>query len=693
MYICDMRQSQTFFLTFLFSVLTQAQIPETNPHKYTTNWWFFGDSCLFQFTNPLNARMTSLTAFEGSTSLSNDSGELTLLSNGQTLDSPYKQIGQMNGYNSSSQSVIIQNIGKNFLSFTTNPNKGIFRYVSSDDTILDSRKVYSSTDEAQSCVYAQNNNSVFWTFYDGIQSYGTFILRDSNLMCCPIINNIGNRSSTFLIPSGDIRYFAKDNILASLTWSQNLIEIYNFDAENGILSRPILIPHTLPSRIEFSPNGQLIYVLDDGKHIYQYDISSKHVDSIVQSKTLIINSDEPILGQLQIALNDKIYFALFGKDSLGIINYPNKRGISSSSFINGKYLARGRSRYGLPNFNASYFYTPSIDFAYTEDCWGHTYQFEGRDTFDADGYKWIFEKGSYRDSILTKHCSYTFPDTGKWQVSHIAWNATRADTVTKTLTIRPKWENDVLGKDTLYCQGRQANITLKAPADMHCVHWNGEEPNLDENIGPIIDYDHFHTDTLQVDTAGTYIVKLTNKTFCQMYDTIVVAEKPRPSKSTISRLDNLLTSSISAAEYRWYYNGRPKFQNTNSNIQPDSNGYWQVQLVSDYGCESELSDSLLVGFASVDDVGFRTNDLRFLVYPNPSDGQVTIEVPENGMYHVTMLDLNGKRVRLSDSPQGELYRSKNKRIEINTNLTSGTYILSITDENGHTGSKKIEVFR
>jgi hypothetical protein len=224
---------------------------------------------------------------------------------------------------------------------------------------------------------------------------------------------------------------------------------------------------------------------------------------------------------------------------------------------------------------------------------------------------------------------------------------------------------------------------------MHCVHWNGEEPNLDDALGLIVDYGHFHTDTLQVDTAGKYIVKLTNKTFCQMYDTITVSEVPNPQKPSIQRNGQELESSITAAEYRWYYNGNLTLTTINSQLIPDSNGYWQVQLISEYGCESQLSDSFFVGFASLKPLN--PKPLSFKIYPNPSDGHISIEVPKEGQYNLTLSTIGGQLVRLSDSPQGELYRSVNKRIEFELNLANGTYILTLTDEDGKTGSKKIEV--
>lgn len=303
----------------------------------------------------------------------------------------------------------------------------------------------------------------------------------------------------------------------------------------------------------------------------------------------------------------------------------------------------------------------------------HTYQFEGRDTLKATSWKWIFEKNGTRDSILSKHCSYTFADTGKCQVSLLATAGSRTDTVTKTLTIRPQWQKDILGNDTFYCTGDTLQLTLQAPPDMHCIHWNDEEPNLDESKGAIIDYDHFHTDTLLLDTAGVYTVKLTNKTFCQMYDTLRVREYPRPTKSGISRFKDSIVSNTAAAAYRWYRDGVFIQETTIRRLDPDSNGYWQVQLVSEQGCESVLSDSLLVDFAGIK----ATKRLHFKVYPNPSSGEFSIDVPSKN-YQIEVFDMQGRLiVSQKNTPTFSLEAKGNYSVRITTPSGTGSRVVTV----------------
>jgi hypothetical protein len=242
---------------------------------------------------------------------------------------------------------------------------------------------------------------------------------------------------------------------------------------------------------------------------------------------------------------------------------------------------------------------------------------------------------------------------------------------------------------------------------MHCIHWGAQnsqgdyevsEPysNLagDTVIGYENFYGHINANTFRtIDTAGVYLARITNKAFCTAYDTITVEEYARPQKSVINRSGQELQSSIVAAEYRWYFNGSLKNTTTDSKLTPDSNGYWQVQLVSEFGCESELSDSFNVGFAGIDK-RYETLDLTFEIYPNPSDGNITIAVPIEGEYQIKLSTIGGQLVsREGTDFQSELYRSVNKQITLNTNLPKGTYIITLTDEDGNTGSEKIEVVK
>lgn len=81
------------------------------------------------------------------------------------------------------------------------------------------------------------------------------------------------------------------------------------------------------------------------------------------------------------------------------------------------------------------------------------------------------------------------------------------DTITKEITILPKIEKDFLGNDTGWCNVLGAPITLQAPSAMHCYEWNTGE------VGS----------SINADTAGIYIAKITTPNFCVLHDTVVIS--------------------------------------------------------------------------------------------------------------------------------------------------------------------------
>jgi hypothetical protein len=692
------------YLMTLASLCSLSQVFETNISEYQSRNWAFGFGNLLKFQDdtvfPENIKINS---YENSSSFSINEDSVLYWYSGDTFRYSNGQIRyDLNGSFSATQ-------GSVFLKHPNNAN--VFLFSQDENSPSYSNKLYLNviglnkfeevnkikllrSTEKLAAVNHQNQKDIIITSH--IANSNTFVsllLKHNGVVCCPILQNIGFDYSLlakpFLADGGQFKYSPNGEYFCSSTFSKGITELYRMDLESMIFKDTftvIQLPYIWG--VEFSRNSEVLYL--GFNRIFQYDISNYDQASIHESKMELTTNLNNAIGSFQITPNNTILIAMNDSSFLGEIKNPNELGMSSNYVYNSVNLGSNKSGRGLPNFNSSYFYTPSIDFAYTEDCWGHSYAFEGRDTFDADGYKWLFRdvRNETLDTRQGKNVRYTFPQAdsleNKYEVSHIAYNANRADTVTKTLTIRPKWKNDVLGRDTFYCTGDSIKLILQAPQDMHCVHWNEEEPNLDEALGPIVDYDHFHTDSLLVDTAGTYIVKVTNKTFCQMWDTIRVTEKPNPQQPNIQRISQELESTIAAAEYRWYYEGRPKFQNEISKIQPDSNGYWQVQLVSEFGCESELSDSLYVGYASIPSIKATNAALSFNVYPNPSDGNISIKVPKQGEYNIQITDLNGTVVYTTK-------HNLNLSFEFVFVFAKGTYIVTLTDEEGNTGSKQIVV--
>jgi hypothetical protein len=716
---------------------------ETNPTENFANHWIFGRNIHLDFNgNTVNQKPFSFIDFlEGTTCLSDINGNLKYYGAGggdntylrTTIGIDSIPLG-FNDYAAQGDIFIEHKEDDSKLYIFSSGREGGcgHSYLLSDFTESTFITFPFLGGEKQQAINHQNGRDIWYANHarQGDSIY-FFLIKKQGIIECPVVTHTGleyTSDANGWSTQGQMKFSPDGRYLAEVSFTRPFgYGIYAMNTEypttdslyiyeKGFTS---IYKKNWPYGLEFSPDGTKVYVtagrandpqeLDHPPVLYQLNLDSLKSD-INQETWVSLDSLWNIqAGALQLAPNGKIYVAMPDQTYLGVINNPNELGAASNYVRQGLTLdSGGTSRYGLPTFNQSYFYTPAIDYTYEEDCFSNTYSFNGLDTFQGSSFEWKFRDITNEtvDVRLGKNISYSFPRAdsleNKYEVTFIANSGSKTDSVTKILTIRPKLTTHFLGKDTFYCADAQRDfeISLKTPSNMHCVHWgmgvNGDvlEPysNLigDTVIGYENFYGHIHANTFRtIDTAGVYTARITNKAFCRTWDTITVTEIPNPQKPSIQRNGQELESSIKAAEYRWYFNGNLTLTTINSQLIPDSNGYWQVQLISEYGCESELSDSFFVGFASLKPLNFKP--LSFKVYPNPSDGHISIEVPKEGQYNLTLITIGGQLVRLSDSPQGELYRSVNKRIEFELNLANGTYILTLTDEDGKTGSKKIEV--
>ncbi|MCB9245146.1 MAG: T9SS type A sorting domain-containing protein [Flavobacteriales bacterium] len=102
-------------------------------------------------------------------------------------------------------------------------------------------------------------------------------------------------------------------------------------------------------------------------------------------------------------------------------------------------------------------------------------------------------------------------------------------------------------------------------------------------------------------------------------------------------------------------------------------------MVSEFGCESEHSDSLFFKKAGVEELP------AFLVkiYPKPSDGNVTLEFEEPGNYELEVFEMAGK-----------LVLSKAAHIVNRTTLRipqQGSYLIRITNASGEMVQRSLQV--
>jgi hypothetical protein len=115
--------------------------------------------------------------------------------------------------------------------------------------------------------------------------------------------------------------------------------------------------------VEFSPDSSKLYFstllaessVNTISLITQFDLSSYNPTDIASSSIELVRSMRPVIGALQLALDEKIYVALDGESYLAAINEPNMSGLASNYQENAVDLNGQESTYGLPPFIQSFF--------------------------------------------------------------------------------------------------------------------------------------------------------------------------------------------------------------------------------------------------------------------------------------------------------------------------------------------------
>lgn len=179
--------------------------------------------------------------------------------------------------------------------------------------------------------------------------------------------DINKKSNLPYADGTSLKFSPTGKYLISSYYFSSKFCVYEFDCENGELHFKTIQNSPSLWSVAFSPNEKFIYL--SSHTVVQYDLIKKTFFDF------IMDYDNNI-GNSQLGIDGKIYIAMEGQKYLGVIEEPNLYGNDSKYIKDGLKLKYGTCQQGLPNFNQSYFYTPSIDFAYKEDCIDHIYAFE-----------------------------------------------------------------------------------------------------------------------------------------------------------------------------------------------------------------------------------------------------------------------------------------------------------------------------
>lgn len=525
-------------------------------------------------------------------------------------------------------------------------------------------KLIKHIGEKQTHVFHQNNNDIWVSTHSLLNdTFYSFLVKEDGIIECPVINKIGAEYQDVFPTQGILKFSPSGKYCANANWNLNRLEIYKFDHENSKLTDLITIEQFYPYAVEFSFDENYLYFTDRGQNIYQVSLRKWSKDSIEKSKKTIASASGEDFFQMQLAPNGKMYVALAVSKYIACIEKPNAQWDSVNFIKNALYLGGRYCLGGFPDFNAGFFYTPSVDFSYEQDCRTNTIAFIGNDTFLATNHKWNISNGALSINSTGKTLNFVFPDTGKWHVRYISEKSNRKDSITKILTIRPKLEPHFLGKDINFCQ---INPTIRVPKGLHCVHWYNDSMT---EIGSV--------DSIVLANEGTYYAKVTNLSFCVEWDSIKLSKSFPSQYLSIIRIKDTVKSVEKCLRYIWFLDGQ-KIVDSNEVLIVKKNGIYKLHAYTKYGCWI-YSNEILVSDVSLNNLTL--NDF-ITISPNPSRGNIKVTINSQGKYKMEVYNETGLLIL-----EKVLHGNASNNIQINS--SSSFYIVKIIDSEHKSIIKRI----
>jgi len=651
-----------FFILFSFCC---SSLYNLHSQIERTKTWVFGDGAGLIFNkNGFDTFSVSptLNHYEGNGIWNDKNGDLFLYSDNYRLfdkrDTQLNEGYDFGGASSSCQAVILTSLNDTIIHcFGTIPEDdwhGGYVYnrynVVKDSWEVAHIKLQPRISECQAHVNHQNGK---WQWVVAHSLTGntlySYLIKKEGLEECSTISLTGpNYNKT--TGQGVMKFSPDGKYLFTAAFNLNVVTVNKFNSQTGKANELFrLNVGSRPYGMEIYENHLFISLDDLQDRIISYSLKTMNKDSVIQSKKIVYDTtSSDVIGQMQTSPDGNLYVSLYGANRLGIIKKSN------SNYVYGHTKELFDTKTcgdGFPNFNASFFHSPSLDFTYSHTCQSYIFNFKAKDTFNANNFTWNFRKGSTTETKTGKDLNYTFLDTGQWKVQLIASNGGRIDTIEKTIEVFNTIPQGFLGMDTTYTFNAFINGTLNAPANQHCSHW-WQLGDTIETMGSSYSYTN----------AGTYICKTTNKHFCHSWDTIQV-KVCDTGFGKITRVKDTLFPNQVLDSNIWYKDdvrlGEAK------RIDLSSQGNYTLVQTNEFGCKDTSEYEVSFLYANTKDI----NTSKLSIYPNPNKGEFIIEgIKSNSL--IRIMDSRGREV---------CFIQKENTIKL-IHSSRGVYFLQIGEE-------------
>jgi hypothetical protein len=273
---------------------------------------------------------------------------------------------------------------------------------------------------------------------------------------------------------------------------------------------------------------------------------------------------------------------------------------------------------------------------------------------------------------------------GKYSVEIKEKNCIRTSENIETFTTTINAKTTLSGSYA-FCTGDSAILTASASTTPEHIQWkfNGKPmPNLTGK-------------SIAATKDGNYQVAITAKgcTEHSPIQKITVLQKPIAQLIALGQpwvcenSDDLIleTSNVKGDYYQWFIDGQPLSGTQSNSLLVKIPGKYTVTISnmcgSDVSNELEVDHCTLGGISNQDD-----EDEHFTIYPNPTNGQINLEVLTqlNGNEPMKIEIINSLGQVIQSFNANSNYEITREKIQLSSDYVDGMYILSITS-----GDKRI----
>ncbi len=414
--------------------------------------WYFGNNAGIKFDSSGNVTALidgQLDSIEGCATISDSSGNLLFYTEGSTIWNKLHQqmpngYGLMGTETTTQSATIVPLPGSTTiyyvftLDYEAHPNGFRYSIVDmslngglGDVTSVKNILIYTPSNEKMSVIKHANDHD-YWIVTHGWNNntFYSYLLTSSGLSVTPVTSNVGTVISGTTDNTWGCMKISPDGSKLAIANGLFNFELMDYDIATGLVSNPqILLNYHGAYGIEFSPDSKVLYasITDPSPYkLIQFDLTASSVSSSAQ---ILFSSSVITPVALQLAPNNKIYFAQFDSTKLGLIANPNVLGTGCTVQINAVDLSGRLCSAGLPSFITSLF---NGTFKAQNLCLGSVTTFTLDNSLTVTNASWNFGDGTTSTILAPTHI---YASAGTYTVTVTVTTANGVSTKTKVITI------------------------------------------------------------------------------------------------------------------------------------------------------------------------------------------------------------------------------------------------------------------